>query len=215
MKDKIPLSDDQFFWKKSTINVISKVENYFEKEIGNYKQRIKEINNGDLDINATKVLVSECKNNIKEIVDFNELFRKSLVMSIYSYLECFLKIRCLELSNTNNSKIKPDDLKGGEIDKFVKYIDFAESVDLKNQHKNSWKKIKMIQLIRNKIVHSNGLIDLKYDQEIIGFLKGDGSKLIRINNNKIFINKYFLFQEVRWIYKFLREYLSITTEKPF
>lgn len=214
MKLKKSPPNEQIFWKKSTINVISKVEHYFKKEIGNYKQKIKEANGGDLDENALKVLIFESRNNIKEIEEFNELFRKSLVMSIYSYLEYFLKIRCLELSNTCNSKIKPDDLKGGEIDKFIKYIDFIESIDLKNHHKHLWKKIKMIQLIRNKIVHSNGLLDSRQDQEILGFIKRDGAKLIKLKNNKIFINKFFLFQEVRWIDKFIRDYMSVITEKP-
>lgn len=91
-------------------------------------------------------------------VYFPNLSRRSALINIYSFLEIELNKLCIELKEKKNETLHLKDLTGDGIVRASNY--FIKVIKLPwDNSKGIWSEIRIIQNLRNKIVHSDGKID--------------------------------------------------------
>ncbi|MEQ8416829.1 MAG: hypothetical protein RIB71_20270 [Imperialibacter sp.] len=90
--------------------------------------------------------------------DFPHSFRSSLVIQIFSFLEFELKNICKYHSSFNNSDFSITDLKGNsDVEKAKIYLTKGAKIDFK-QLNPEWPFIDCVRIIRNLLVHHQGII---------------------------------------------------------
>ncbi|RYD50679.1 MAG: hypothetical protein EOP52_13545 [Sphingobacteriales bacterium] len=105
----------------------------------------------------------ELYNNFNEMVGY---FNKSALVSSYSLLESELRRLCIILQETTNEKLSLKDISGSDyFGSMIKYLSLVIDIDT-NKLEHYISKIRDLQKLRNKIVHSNGeLISNTEDKE--------------------------------------------------
>ena len=98
----------------------------------------------------------------------------AIMILAYSTFEINLKKICCVISNDNLSKLVPDDFAGKGILQSKIFLEKVLLFDF-NSIKDEWEIIILYQYMRNKIVHSNGRIDVKATSKL-----SDLSKVKRI-----------------------------------
>ncbi len=82
----------------------------------------------------------------------------SLLVTQFSFLERHLREICKAYENKSYSKVKLKDLYGSDIDKCKKFLTLIAEMDFEPIRSN-WERIKVIQEIRNAIVHHSSQIE--------------------------------------------------------
>lgn len=85
-----------------------------------------------------------------------EIFTKSAIVSIYTYLEFFLEDFCKKIYELDNHKISPKDLSGTGIFRSKSYLSKVFNINFEKLN-SEWEDITKLNEIRNFLVHSNGV----------------------------------------------------------
>jgi hypothetical protein len=83
------------------------------------------------------------------------LFRKSTLVSIYSFLENAMNRLCKYLARKNSYSVALNDLKGEGIVRARNYLEKTAGADF-NLLNGEWSKLKLLNKVRNCIVHCEG-----------------------------------------------------------
>jgi|LakMenEpi03Aug12_release.lakeMendotaPanAssembly.Ray.scaffolds.fasta_scaffold394942_2 hypothetical protein len=83
------------------------------------------------------------------------LFRKSTLVSIYSFLENAMNHLCRYLARKNSYSFALNDLKGEGIVRARNYLEKSAGADF-NLLNGEWSKLKLLNKVRNCIVHCEG-----------------------------------------------------------
>ncbi|WP_454724164.1 hypothetical protein [Delftia acidovorans] len=85
-----------------------------------------------------------------------DIFTKSVIISVYTFLEFTLDDFCKTMQMCEKHSISPTDRMGKGIFGSKRYIEKKLKVDLSNAN-DEWKEIIKLNKIRNFLVHSNGV----------------------------------------------------------
>ncbi|NIJ88576.1 hypothetical protein FHR49_001363 [Xanthomonas campestris] len=85
-----------------------------------------------------------------------EIFTKSAIISIYTYLEFFLDDFCKKIHELEGKSISPKDLSGAGIFRSKAYLEKVLLVDWASLS-SEWNELVKLNKIRNFLVHSNGV----------------------------------------------------------
>ena len=142
---------------------INKVENQIKSSIHEYIEKKETLILDDQpEINYTRVvdvhqgLDSESwdlEGVFKEY--FPTLQRRSAFLSLYGFLEHELDKLCVLYKKTKNYKIDFRDLKDLGIERSIKYLEIVAALPI-DKGSNKWGEVKLIQKIRNLIMHNDG-----------------------------------------------------------
>lgn len=102
--------------------------------------------------------------------EFPDILRKSFIITCYSYLEHGLKGHCNFIKIRKSEPLDITDLGKGGIDQARTYLKKVANIEISSS--NSWKDIKNIGQIRNRIVHQDSS------------LLGEGSDLRKYINSR-------------------------------
>jgi len=91
-------------------------------------------------------------------IQFPNILRSSLLISVYSFLENQLTRLCKELQAKMNLSVKYGSLSGKGIEKAKVYLSDVVNLDFPS-NSQEWQKIKDYQNIRNCFAHSEGIIN--------------------------------------------------------
>ena len=92
------------------------------------------------------------------------LYRRSTLVSIYSFLENSLNHLCKHLWHRENYPVKLNDLKGDGVTRAKNYLDKLAKVDFQSMN-SEWSHIQEVNKIRNCIVHCEGNIHIARNTE--------------------------------------------------
>ena len=166
---------------------ISNVENQIKSSVKQYNKKIEK---GRV-YKVIKVLNDEAPSDIIDTHEgldsltwdlekiFKEYFpslqRRSALITLFSVFEHTLNDLCILFQNTENYKIGFKDLKGKGIDRSIMYLELVSDIPI-DKGNNIWERVKLIQNIRNIVVHNDG-----------GLIKDDGTpkdefKIVKQNN---------------------------------
>ncbi|WP_248925535.1 hypothetical protein [Paenibacillus hamazuiensis] len=146
-----------FLFKLETYKeYVLKLEKLIEEETISIEQGIEE-----LIANAPETK----KETLRTSLDDSEVFhlkysyppilRKSLFISIYSYLEVELNNLCNKIKENKNLTLSVKDIKGAGIERAAVYL--SKVVHIESPFQTSlWREIKSLNDIRNFFVHDNG-----------------------------------------------------------
>lgn len=85
-----------------------------------------------------------------------DIFTKSAIISIYTYLEFFLDDFCKKTHAHNGESISPKDLSGNGIFKSRAYLEKVLFINFSNLS-DEWNDLVKLNKIRNFLIHSNGV----------------------------------------------------------
>lgn len=83
------------------------------------------------------------------------LYRKSTLVSVYSFLENAMNSLCRYLATENSYSYALSDLKGGGIERARNYLNKSAGVDF-DPLNGEWSELTMLNKVRNCIVHCEG-----------------------------------------------------------
>ncbi|MCD4697187.1 MAG: hypothetical protein K8S16_13200 [Bacteroidales bacterium] len=158
----------QFFYIKRFLNKNTDLINFdlkeFNKSIGNKKHLF---NNEISYPSEQNELLELLEKDYFLKIYYRDLIRKSILLIIFTKFENTLRMISTLAENENTSRIRIKDLNnsGGDIERYRKYLDKIIGVDFTKVNTN-WSLIKEYNLIRNLIIHFDGIID--YYEEIKG-----------------------------------------------
>ncbi|MFC1964544.1 hypothetical protein ACFLWG_00860 [Chloroflexota bacterium] len=98
-------------------------------------------------------------------VEFPRILRNSFLLIIISLLESELATLCKELKEKHRIPIGWKDLKGSTIDQVKKYCEIA-GLDYTKNNEN-WQEMKNFYLVRNCIIHNDGILKDTRDEKIL------------------------------------------------
>lgn len=119
------------------------------------------------------------------------LYRKSILICIYSFLENSMYILCHHLYSIYKYPVKVDDLKGDGIVRAKEYLEKLASVDFSELNKE-WSNLIALNKIRNCIVHSEGDIESSKNIDKLKNIINNSSSLSLKNDRYIKIEKEFI-----------------------
>jgi len=127
---------------------------------------------------------------------FPNIFRYSLFVMCYTFLEHHLDGLCKYLNRGNKYSIELEDLKGKGIFRAQRYLQKVACITFPEKTPE-WKKILKYNHIRNLIVHKGGQLHSGGGdvQTIAGFVK-DGLKIRLDSQNRIIFSKDFCFDVI-------------------
>lgn len=121
---------------------------------------------------------------------YPDIQRKSGVISIYSVLEKHLNSLCHLYTRLTKTDILLSDFGENDIVKRAQvYLTKVAKIDFPKEHE-TWREIQLIQQIRNKLVHADGVIPTG-NQVLIGYIK-NCPHLSLDPHNKITLGKGFV-----------------------
>ncbi|MCY9339031.1 hypothetical protein MOF28_11805 [Bacillus haynesii] len=178
------------------------IEYSMTKKLDEFNTSFKELDENDLDVFADLYY--------DEMIQYRDHFpaimRKSLFISIYSFLEDKVVEYCT--SNDNETCIKLNDLKGQGIPRAALFIKKVLRKSFPDQSKE-WNYIKKAGLIRNCIVHCQGDID-KTNNKIQVIEAVNELQNVSLNHiNFVVLNKEFCFEFIKTVENFLRDLFGI------
>lgn len=149
-----------------------KVEELLDAEVVNLKQKYEELRK-DCESYEKFQFFEEAYEQYLEISEvYPQIQRKSELICIYSVLENSLNNLCALFQSVNKSPLKLRDLGEKDIIKRAKvYLTKVMTVQFPEDH-SSWKEVTMIQKIRNKFVHEEGLFPTG-SNDLIAYIKGN------------------------------------------
>lgn len=134
------------------------------------------------------------------------IFRSSLFVSYYSFLESTLLTICRHLINDNNYKLDPDDLRDTGIFKAQTYLKKVAGIKFPDNI-SSWNNIIYYNRIRNHIVHDQRRIPKSSVEKIKPFVKKN--KWLKIDSmNRISFPKDFSTEVTKTLKEFFAKVIE-------
>lgn len=119
------------------------------------------------------------------------IYRKSTLVSIYSFLESFLNKLCRHLYNQHKYPVKLEDLMGEGISRARIYLEKLAKVDFSALN-GQWSDLRTLNKIRNCIVHCEGNIKLARNFDSLQNIINNNKSLSLINNEYIKIEREYI-----------------------
>lgn len=156
------------------------------------------------------------ENEINEIVEYYaeenskieevniQLFRKSIIIMLYSFLENSLNSLCRHLKYLMDISIDLYDLRGSGIYRAKKFLENLANIDFSNLNKE-WEYLSNLNKIRNCLVHTGGNIYRANNAENLRNII-NGEPALKIKNDKyILIEKEYIDMCIVNIERFLKK----------
>ncbi|MEL7968200.1 hypothetical protein AAG587_17690 [Vreelandella neptunia] len=105
-------------------------------------------------------IIEFISDDIHEIENtFIDTFRKSTLVSLYSFLERQMNLLCKRVEKQNSLPIAVTDLKGEGVVRSKQYLEKMASIDFSSGGMNAlWSAISDLNKLRNQIVHEEGYV---------------------------------------------------------
>ena len=123
---------------------------------------------------------------------FPNLQRRSAFITITSFFENEFDKLCDLYKKQKEFEIELRDLYGKGFERAANYIQKVAGVNIYKESPE-WKELKLLQKLRNVIIHQNGKIDKPVGndyKELVAYI--EGNSYLKIDENEVFIEKGFL-----------------------
>ncbi|AWG44890.1 hypothetical protein BEH_24645 (plasmid) [Priestia filamentosa] len=177
------------------------IENTLQQELKTYEDGIKELQEEEVDDYIDEYL----DNLIQYSYDFPTLMRKSLFVSIYTFLEDKMVDLCVP---TDNTLLNLNDIQGKGIEQASVYLKKVLRLDFPDSGKE-WHYIKKANLIRNCIVHANGNVSKSTSQKKLRNIINDMPSITIDKSDHIRLDSNFCLDFVENVGAFLRQLYKI------
>jgi hypothetical protein len=139
-------------------------------------------------------------------ITFPNFHRKSLFLSIYSFMEYQLVKMCEYINDKQNIGLKYNELQGSTLQKIQKYLKYV--VKMHFPETLEWRQIYDYSLIRNCIVHNIGTVNRKKDLKLLKIIEANQHIRINTNNNLIMIHKGYCEEFLKIVQVFLDDLIK-------
>jgi hypothetical protein len=148
--------------------------------------------NNELSLKINQWLWDYSKDRVKIFVP--SLFRESVFLTIYAFLEDILAQVCTHLYASKSLSLQPNDLRGRGIERSRIYLKKIVGINFPDQPESKWDILISYSRLRNNIVHNFAGIDLANNSKsgdlLLKFIRTQGT--LGIAGNRIYIDKGFL-----------------------
>ena len=175
-------------WEQKDEYLQKKLDEILSKYPEEHHQDIVESYSWDLHLNQIK---------------YPDIHRESLVLTIYSFYENQLNRLCAIFSESIESNIIINDLKGQGIERAFLYLKKVACIDFSGMGKEL-PYIKNVNRIRNLIVHNGSIIPEKPDKTIIKFIT-DNPHLYGESGRDLIIRSDFIDEFLRILINFFEK----------
>lgn len=138
---------------------------------------------------------------------FPTILRNSFLVSTYSLLEQKMAFICEQLQKDKSLTVSWKDLKGDTLEQFKKYCNLASlPLSFNNQ---AWQEINNYSLVRNCIVHNNGLIEgFREERKLHAYAKAKNIISKELIRKQIILTEQFCEEVIKTIKAFLIKVLE-------
>lgn len=150
---------------RAQLKEINRLAQFLEQSFVNEEKLIKIRHDQIKNIGENKAeesLNTQLNEETETLMNTRQIFRLSIVIFIYSYIEFGFKKICDILHDQLNLELCMKDFSFKGINQFNSYLVYATKTNLKTVNQKLWNKISNIQKIRNVIAHRLGEV---YDNE--------------------------------------------------
>ncbi len=166
----------------------------------------------ELQDNLTEILKKYPKEYHQDIIEnyslvlhlnqskYPNIHRKSLVITIYNFLEAQLKELCVIISESINSKIKLKDLHGKGIERIFLYLSKVAELDLSKMGREM-PYIKNVNALRNQIVHCDGSLPKEAEHKLNKFVS-QNSNLSGSPGDNVSLSSRFIIEFIELLIEF-------------
>jgi hypothetical protein len=131
------------------------------------------------------------------------LFRRSTLVSIYSFLENAMNRLCRYLARKNSYSFALNDLKGEGIVRARNYLEKSAGADF-NLLNGEWSKLKLLNKVRNCIVHCEGDVSAFNSGSIAGIINATPGLSLR-SERLIMVERIYIDACITTVEKFLEK----------
>lgn len=170
---------------------VQSAEQFLEKRAGHLEKRFEKLASEHDDPDTADMAAEPLRDEYWRVKDvFTQINRKALTVSVLGLLEHKLNELCNKLARRVGATQKVTDLPGKGFKRARKYLEKVIGLDLAGAS-TSWEELGKIQLVRNTIVHRNGL--MREDDEKLRSYINDKTPHLNLNElNEIEILPTFL-----------------------
>lgn len=138
-----------------------------------------------------------------DVMQFPNILRSSLLISIYSFLENQLIRLCKEIQIKKSLSLKYNDVNNKGIEKAKLYLSKVVGIDL-NPAIKEWNLIKNYQTLRNCFTHSEGMVEEPDKKLLSAIEKIEGVKIYGDNilGKSIFLDGHVIFNFIEIVKSF-------------
>jgi hypothetical protein len=204
-----------YFWE-----YLKNMEGFLEPDIHKYRSRLDEIKRridaGELEDPDDPEMylsdwVADIEYDLYQIENLANLLRKTFFTSLYSHLEARVVARCK--SYDKEWKALAEEYKGSTLKKALSYLVKVEGVGLEIDTNEAWQEIEKYNILRNCIVHDEGIIpnEQTYKRDALRDYICDKSTL-SLENDTILFAKGFCEEALEIIEGFLHQVYTAVAE---
>lgn len=187
-------------FRQYTRELEDKFENDKEKVSDAYNAAIKDLEEDDR--NEIIDYFSDDYFIIEDI--FIGMYRKSTLVSLYSFLENALNTLCIKLYSLKNYPVELKDIRGEGIVRSKVYLEKLGQIEF--THLNSqWSSLLTLNKLRNCIVHCEGNIKLSNNYTKLNNIINESDNLSLIDDRNIKIEREYIDFLITQIEKFLKD----------
>ncbi|TSA28308.1 hypothetical protein D4R71_01015 [bacterium] len=176
IKKRVKIRLDGF--RDYTQELETKFEHDKEILVKSYENSTKELDDGESDL--LNDLFSDNYFMIEEI--YIGIYRKSTIVSLYSYLEHTMNFLCNYIHEANNYPVSLVDLRGEGIIRARNYLDKLANINFLSLN-GEWCHLMSLNKIRNCIVHCEGDLEASTKTEQLRNIV-NGSKFLSLENDR-------------------------------
>ncbi len=154
---------------------------------------------------------------LANVVEFENTIFSSFFVTIYFYLESELTRYCRDLEKKHQEKLSLSDIVGNGVQRAITYLVKVQHIDFSLGNSKEWEKIQNYNVLRNCIVHNQGMLDESFDknqrEKLLKFIQRPNSNL-QVKYKLCILNKDFCLESLDTIKLFLHSILFATVKTP-
>jgi hypothetical protein len=205
---------DRSFSKFS--DYLGTIVTFLEYERKKHNQSIDEINKkidlGEIELpddieQMASALGKDYYDRLQSISEFENILFTSFFVTIYFFLESELTRHCRNLEKQNLEVLSLSDITGSGIQRAITYLVKVQHIEFSLGKSPEWEKIQNYNILRNCIVHNQGLLDESFEksqrEKLLKFSQRPNSKLELSDDTWCVLNKDFCLDALDTIKIFL------------
>lgn len=137
--------------------------------------------------------------------NFRNLFLKSFIMNLYTFLESSLANRCRAVERNHTYSLSVKDLSGNGLNQYMNYLIKLHRIDYSLEHSLEWVEIQNLRRLRNCIAHNGGNLTEGTDQlrQLQEYVKNEPLIKVGDDANNILLSKQFCEKAILTLERFL------------
>lgn len=214
-EDQVEDDDQNLYWFSHSYdfhafyNYLTNLDSFISKQIDHQRAQIKkspeikQSDNDDENLSEPVWQILESEIILEMYESFSNLFLKSFLISLYTFLEANLAERCRTIEKKHSYSLSLRDLSGTGINQSMNYLIKVHHINYALAKSTEWEEIQNIRRLRNCIVHNGGILSENAERQLEDFIRNESTIQVQKDTKNIILSKQFCDQAIRLLEQFL------------